>query len=123
MVTLRENGTERRVTAAEAFMLQLAKRGLEGDNAAARALIRAIEDVRKNGIVREIESISICHQVVSPGSVNGALEILDMAELENEYSKENARIKLKGWIVEAALERLQGREVTTDHMKMVKNAM
>jgi Family of unknown function (DUF5681) len=37
MVTIREGGTERRVTAAEAFLLQLAKRGIEGDGAAARA--------------------------------------------------------------------------------------
>jgi len=36
-VTIREGGTERRVTAAEAFLLQLAKRGVEGDGAAARA--------------------------------------------------------------------------------------
>lgn len=41
-----EDGKERRVTAGEAFTLHLAKRGLEGDNGAARALIHAIEDVR-----------------------------------------------------------------------------
>jgi hypothetical protein len=35
MVTIREGGTARRVTAAEAFLLQLTKRGLEGDGAAA----------------------------------------------------------------------------------------
>ncbi len=37
MVTIREDGTERRVTAAEAFLLTLAKRGIEGDSAAASA--------------------------------------------------------------------------------------
>jgi hypothetical protein len=35
MVTIREGGAPRRVTAAEAFLLQLAKRGLEGDGPAA----------------------------------------------------------------------------------------
>ena len=34
MVTIRESGTTRRVTAAEAFLLQLTKSGLEGDSAA-----------------------------------------------------------------------------------------
>jgi hypothetical protein len=34
-VTIRENGRERRVTAAEAFLPQLTKRGLDGDSAAA----------------------------------------------------------------------------------------
>ena len=33
MVTLRERGTTHRVTAAEAFLHQLTKRGLEGDGA------------------------------------------------------------------------------------------
>ena len=37
MVTIREGGAERRVTAAEAFLLQLTKRGPEGDNAVASA--------------------------------------------------------------------------------------
>jgi hypothetical protein len=37
MVTVREDGRERRVTAAEAFILQLTKKGLEGDRASARA--------------------------------------------------------------------------------------
>ena len=45
MVTIREGGVERRVTAAEAFLLQLTKRGLEGDGAAARATLAVIEEV------------------------------------------------------------------------------
>jgi uncharacterized protein DUF5681 len=43
MVTIRESGSERRVTADEAFLLQLTKRGLEGDSAAARASLALIE--------------------------------------------------------------------------------
>jgi hypothetical protein len=35
MVTIREGGVERRVRGDEAFLLQLTKRGLEGDSAAA----------------------------------------------------------------------------------------
>lgn len=37
MVTIREGGATRRVMATEAFLLQLAKRGVEGDSAAAPA--------------------------------------------------------------------------------------
>jgi len=37
MVTIREAGVERRVTATEAFLLHLSKRGLQRDGAAARA--------------------------------------------------------------------------------------
>jgi hypothetical protein len=47
MVTVREGGTSRRVTAAEAVLLQLTKRALEGDGAAARAALAMIEEARK----------------------------------------------------------------------------
>ena len=47
MVTIREGGTERRVTAAEAFLLQLAKRGVEGDGAAARASLAVLDEASK----------------------------------------------------------------------------
>ena len=46
MVTIKEDGVERRVTAAEAFLLHLTKRGLEGDGAAARSAMAAIEEAR-----------------------------------------------------------------------------
>ena len=46
MVTIREDGIERRVNAAEAFLLHMAKRGLEGDSAAARTAMVAIEQAR-----------------------------------------------------------------------------
>src|SRR6202051_5065724 len=47
MVTIREGGTARRVTAAEAFLLQLTKRGLEGDGAAARESLAMIKQARE----------------------------------------------------------------------------
>src|SRR5258708_27436437 len=47
MVTIREGGTARQVTAAEAFLLQLTKRGLEGDGAAARESLAMIEQARE----------------------------------------------------------------------------
>src|SRR5712672_3235287 len=45
MVTIREGGVERRVTAAEAFLLQLAKSGVEGDGAATRTALGLIEEI------------------------------------------------------------------------------
>ena len=49
MVRIRENGVERQVTAAEAFLLRLAKQGLEGDGAAARAILNTMEKAQTNG--------------------------------------------------------------------------
>src|ERR1700733_4969827 len=48
IVKIREDGAERRVTAAEAFLLQFTKRALEGDNAAARASLAVIEEARES---------------------------------------------------------------------------
>jgi hypothetical protein len=50
MVTVREDGCERRVTAEEAFLLQMAKEGLEGDGAAGRAMMGALEQARAGGL-------------------------------------------------------------------------
>ena len=46
LVAIKEEGVERRVTAAEAFLLYIAKRGLEGDGAAARSAMVVIEEAR-----------------------------------------------------------------------------
>lgn len=45
LVTIREDGVERRVTAAEAFLLHMTKRGLEGDGAAARSAMAAMRGI------------------------------------------------------------------------------
>ena len=47
MVKIREGGAERHITAAEAFLLQLAKRGLESGGAAARESLAMIEQARE----------------------------------------------------------------------------
>jgi len=46
MVVIKEDGVERRVTAAEAFLLYMTKRGLEGDGAAAQSAMAVIEEAR-----------------------------------------------------------------------------
>jgi hypothetical protein len=121
MVTIREDGRERRVTAAEAFLLHLTKRGLDGDNAAARASLLAIEAARRT--TRRDEPIIggiVCHYV-SPGSVGPALDALGMAVKLNRYS-DNAYYKLKPWIVESALARLNENHLTFDEHQLVLKA-
>src|SRR5688572_16244309 len=46
IVAIKEDGVERKVTAAEAFLLYMTKRGLEGDGAAARSTMAVIEEAR-----------------------------------------------------------------------------
>jgi hypothetical protein len=103
-VKIREGGAERRVTAAEAFLLQLTKRGLEGDAAAARASLAVIEEARERQSGRQTQISVIVRAIVDPGSVTSALEPLRMARKLDPY-RETARMALEPWLVEAALAR------------------
>jgi Family of unknown function (DUF5681) len=105
MVTIREGGAERHVTAAEAFLLQLTKRGLEGDSAANRASLAVIEEARSQQGADGIPQFVVA--LVDPGSVTYALLPLRMARKLDPY-RETARIVLEPWLVEAALARLKG---------------
>jgi hypothetical protein len=121
MVTIREDGRERRVTAAEAFLLHLTKRGLEGDSAAARASLAAIETARAASVRDQPEITVIINKGVSPGSVGVALDALGMAVKCNR-SSEKARYQLRPWIVQAALARMNDARLTTEEQATVVEA-
>ena len=118
MMTIREGGVERRVTAAEAFLLHLGKRGLEGDSAAARASLTAIEKVRERPGTHQGISV-IIYAIVGPGSVTCALAPLRMAKKLDPY-RETAQMALEPWLVEAALARLDRRLSPADQRTIVK---
>ena len=117
MVTVREGGIERRVTAAEAFALYLTKQGLDGDNAALRQAAAAIGDARakqrefspqgRPTLVIEFVSSSL----LSCGTVNTALVPLRMAR-KLDRNRNTDRMALEPWIVEMALDRLGSRRPT-----------
>jgi hypothetical protein len=117
-VIIRENGRERRVTAAEAFILQLTKRGLDGDSAAARAAIDAIGDIRDPSAPYRREIIRC---IVAPGSVSSAVECLRIGTKLDRY-RETARILLEPWIVEAALVRFGEKQLTPEEQEIVLKA-
>jgi hypothetical protein len=98
IVTIKEDGVERRVTAAEAFLLYMTKRGLGGDGAAARSAMAAIEEARAVRRGRGGELRTIVRKMVDPGSVNTALEPLRMAKKLAAY-RTSARILLEPWLV------------------------
>lgn len=120
-VTVREDGVGRQMTAAEAFLLHVTRRGLDGDGAAARAAMGAIENARARRFVGETERIkAIVLKPVSVGSVNTALESLRGALLLDPY-RETARLALEPWLVEAALARLD-RELSLTEQRVVWKA-
>lgn len=118
VVTIRDGTVEKRMSAAEAFMLHLAKRGLEGDGPAGRALMTTIEEVGGAKAVADKMPMTIVHGFVAPGSVNSALEPLRMARKLDPY-RPSARMMLEPWIVEAALVRLGDRMLSREEQQVV----
>ena len=119
LVTIREDGVGRCVTAAEAFLLQLTKRALEGDDAAARAALAVIEEARKRTGASLSQISAIVCVFVAPGSVTTALEPLRMARKLDPY-RETARMVLEPWIVEDALARRSQPLSPTDQRIIVE---
>lgn len=118
MVTVREQGRERRVTAAEAFILQLTKKGLEGDSASARASLTAIENARANRPAHGagVETIHIHFRTFGLCCV---VEDLGVGVLIHKTDKERVRLMLKPWIVEAALARLGAGSLSVEEQQTV----
>jgi len=118
MVTIREDGLERRVTAAEAFLLQLTQKGLAGDSAAARSSLEAIEKARENR-QEQVQGISKIILASIGSGVDAILETLRLAKLKHPTDKNRVRWEISPWIVQAALERLGDRQLTRDEQREV----
>lgn len=118
MVTVRENGRDRRITAAEAFILDLTKKGLEGCGASARSSLASIEQARRSRTESDGEQlvVKLCWQTFG---ISCIIEDLGMGVHFNEKSKENVRLMLKPWIVEAALARMPSHQLTEDEQRIV----
>jgi len=121
MVTIREDGVERKVTAAEAFLLHMTKRGLEGDGPAARAAMAAIEIARAARRIDDDVVRVIIRRIVEPGSVSTALTALRMATKLDRY-RPTARMALEPWLVQQALARLGERRLSREEQEEVMAA-
>jgi Family of unknown function (DUF5681) len=119
-VIIRENGRERRVTAAEALLLQLTKLGLDGDSAAARAASAALADIPDTDL-SDPYPLVIVRSIVDPGSVSTAVECLRIGTKLDRY-RDTARVLLEQWIVEAALARFGEKQLTPEEQEIVLNA-
>ena len=122
MVTIREDGRERRVTAAEAFLLQLTRKGLQGDSSAARASLQAIENARAKSPAHSGGITILRIQFVGFG-VGTVLSRLGMAIKRHPLDEKRVRWELKPWIVEAALARLGTRQLTIEEQRTVVAAV
>ena len=117
MVAIEEEGVKRRVTAAEAFLLYITKRALDGDGAAARATSALIEEALPARTAnRYVDTMVVAF--VAPGTVNIALEPLRMASKLDRY-RPSARMVLEPWLVEQALSRLGNGSLSVEEQAKV----
>lgn len=122
MVTVREEGTTRQMTAAEAFLLHITRKGLEGDSAAARAAMVAIEDARARKGTAEHEQVRvIIVSFLGMGSVGHALKKL-RAAVKLDPLRPTARMAIEPWLVEKALARLGDRRLSKAEQRTVWKA-
>ncbi|WP_234035767.1 DUF5681 domain-containing protein [Erythrobacter insulae] len=117
MVTVREEGRKRRITAAEAFILQLTQRGLAGDSAAARSSLAAIETARVKSA--DAEGLGIKKFVIVPIQIECVLRTLGMATKKFPTDKKRVRWEINPWAVEATLARLGDRQLTEAEQRKV----
>jgi Family of unknown function (DUF5681) len=120
-LVIRDGEGERTVTAGEAFLLSLVKRGIAGD-ATSAALAREVfakgQELRAKRGADGPHTVTFCWEPVNPGK---AMEKLKMA-VKQDRSRSTARMMLEPWLVEVALARLGGRRLTLDEQSEVMRA-
>lgn len=122
MVTIREEGRTRRVTAAEAFMLQLTRKGLQGDSASARASLAAIEAAQQRAGSGPDDPITIIRIVTITFSIGTVMGELGLATKKHPTDENRVRWELNPWIIEAALERMGKGRLTLEEQREVWEA-
>lgn len=118
MVTLRENGEERRLRADEAFLLHLTAKGLAGDGVMARGALSAIRKRPRSSRDGSPPRLVVYGVYADAGDLKYAVTTLRIAVLLDPY-RPSARLVLEDWVVEASLERLGDRQLTVDEQKIV----
>lgn len=118
LVTIREDRRERRVTAAEAFLLRLTKKGLEGCSASTRASLASIEQarMRRPNLPSEFK---ISRIVLCSFGLGKIVEDWGLGIHINRSDKEKVRLLLKPWIVQAAVDRMSPNHLSVDEQAVI----
>lgn len=117
MVSVRENGTTKRVETGHALLLHLAHNGAGGNSADAGEVLQLLSLYRARQPSQPAQKI-INLQFVTPGSVNWAMRPLRMGTLLYRF-EDHARMVIEPWLVEAALARLGDRRLTAQEQRTV----
>ena len=118
-VTIRDKGEERTVTAAEAFLLLVTKRGLSGGPRQTKFALRAVEQAHKSKEDSPNDTaIIFTIQLIARESLNSALIPLRMAVKLQRFTP-SANMALEPWLVTAALARFENKRLTPEQQQAI----
>lgn len=121
MVTIREEGRDRRVTAAEAYLLQLTQKGLAGDSAATRASLEALETARAAQSISTLGPSRIALVAIDSGA-DAIIGKLGIAFHKYPADEARTRWEINPWMIEAALERLGDKRLSEGEQREIWDA-
>lgn len=120
-VAIRDGEGEREVSAAEAFLLYLMKRGLEGDIGALQLAAEGLVFRKANSTSSSGSITNIVRFIITAGNPDIEMECLKMAVKHRRFS-DAPRLLLEPWLVEAALARQPDRGFTAFEREIIREA-
>lgn len=121
IVTITEGGVPRKMSARDAFLHALAKRGMEGDVLAGRLADELLSADRERADMLAGAQACTLHIVTVRFGATAMLVALKLAVKHDAYRK-TARYRLEPWAIEAALERFGERRLSLAEQKIVWHA-
>ena len=120
LMTIIENGVEKQVTAAEAFLLKQLQNGLKGDARSQRDMLEIVE--YRQSLSGNLNSIPVfLVSFVQPGDPGVVMGPLRMTAKLDPFSPTH-RVRIEPWMVEAALERLGERRLSVGDQAIIVKA-
>jgi Family of unknown function (DUF5681) len=122
MVTIRQNGIERQVTNAEAFLLKIVHDGITGGAGANKEAWATVEQAQL-GLKRQRlrQRVQLVIRFVAPGNPNFVLERLRMVRVLDCY-RATARTVIEPWVVQACLNGLGPKRLSVEEQREVYKA-
>jgi len=125
-ISMTEGGRVRKVTMEDALFRKTYEAALQGDRAACRQVLKAIQE-RDDWLARDAAKRvpdCIARQTFDPTNADAAMRLLGLVEhgaVEDRSGYREERLLMAPWAVQAALDRRRGAsKLTTDDLDQIK---
>jgi hypothetical protein len=117
MVTVRDNGVERKMRADQAFVHHVVQKAAAGDPAY-RSVGLKLTDAGERLAPKQRRQTIIYRVYADPGDLNHPMRALQVARLMDAY-RPTAYMVLEPWLVQRALDRLEDRRLSLEEQQKV----